>query len=685
MNLKDQLKTTVSYISILSSSGINTLQDFFMFFPRGYEDRTNIKNLNEIKFDGTQQSTKWKIIDKNMVFTRTWKKIIQFKFHDVNWALWHITFMNSQFVYSNTNVDQWYIIMWKPKLDWNKIVFWYPEMIPATEDDENTLEEYKTWRIYPIYTQLQWINHNWFSKKIWEKLEEIPLLFHEIFPIDFLDKFGLIDYPQMIKNLHFPNSLKDLELAKYRLYFQKLLKIQLVSLINKYDYQNWNLIEKKLSTNWDLIKQFLETLPFELTNAQKVSLKQIVDDFHETKPMMRLMQWDVGSGKTVVAVAAAFYIIKRFWWQVALLAPTEVLANQHLLSIGKYLLPLWIRIELITGSTSAKQKEKIKQDLIAGNIQLIVWTHALIQDDVDFQNLQFAIIDEQHKFGVLQRSFFKRFNSPHLLQMTATPIPRSLALAFFGEFDVSIIDQMPAWRKQIITKVVTLDKYEKLRPWLLTKLSQWQNIYIITPLIQESEKLDEVQSVLQEYEDVNLFLSEYKWKIWLLHWKLKSAEKDDVMKKFKKWDYRILVSTTVIEVWVDVPQATIIIIKNSERFGLSQLHQLRGRVGRSDLQSYCFLQTAETSWESMKRLKAMEETTDGFKLSELDLKMRWSWEMLGIRQSWETDIPPEILGDIKFLQTVQDAAVWLLENYPNFVGIEKVKKFIESEWNNILV
>lgn len=685
MNLKTQLKTTVSYMSILSSSGINTLQDFFMFFPRGYEDRTNMKNLNEIKFDGSQQSTKWKIIDKNMVFTRTWKKIIQFKFHDVNGAVWHITYMNSQFVYSNTNVDQWYVIMWKPKLDWNKIVFWYPEMIPATQDDDSTQEEYKTWRIYPIYTQLQWINHNWFSKKIWEQLEMIPSIFHEIFPQDFLQEYDLIDYPSMIKNLHYPDSLKDLDRAKYRLYFQKLLRIQLVSLMNKHEYQNWSFVEKKLSTNWDLIKQFLETLPFELTNAQKVSLKQIVDDFHETKPMMRLMQWDVWSGKTVVAVAAAFYIIKRFGWQVALLAPTEVLANQHLLSIGKYLLPLWIRIELITGSTPAKQKEKIKQDLVSGNIQMIVWTHALIQDDVDFQNLQLAIIDEQHKFGVMQRSFFKRFHSPHLLQMTATPIPRSLALAFFGEFDVSIIDQMPAWRKQIITKVVTLDKYEKLRPWLLTKLSQWQNIYIITPLIQESEKLDEVQSVLQEYEDVNVLLSEYKWKIWLLHGKLKSAEKDDVMKKFKKWDYRILVSTTVIEVGVDVPQATIIIIKNSERFGLSQLHQLRGRVGRSDLQSYCFLQTAETSWESMKRLKAMEETTDGFKLSELDLKMRWSWEMLGIRQSGETDIPPDILGDIKFLQTVQNASVWLLEKYPNFQWIEKVKNFVQWDWNNILV
>ncbi|MEF2175900.1 MAG: DEAD/DEAH box helicase, partial [Candidatus Absconditabacteria bacterium] len=429
MNLKDQLKTTISYMSILSSSGINTLQDFFMFFPRGYEDRTNLKTLNEIKFDGSQQTTKGKISDKNMVFTRTGKKIIQFKFHDANGAVGHITFMNSQFVYSNTNVDQRYVIMGKPKLDGNKIVFWYPEMVAASEDEEGSQELYKTGRIYPIYTQLQGINHNWFSKKIWEQLDMIPSLFHEIFPQDFLQEFDLMDYTSMIKNLHYPNSLKDLDKAKYRLYFQKLLRIQLVSLISKYEYQNGNFVEKKLSTNWDLIKQFLETLPFELTNAQKVSLKQIVDDFHETKPMMRLMQGDVGSGKTVVAVAAAFYIVKRFGGQVALLAPTEVLANQHLLSIGKYLLPLGIRIELITGSTPAKQKEKIKQDLVSGNIQMIVGTHALIQDDIDFHDLQFAIIDEQHKFGVMQRSFFKRFHSPHLLQMTATPIPRSLALA----------------------------------------------------------------------------------------------------------------------------------------------------------------------------------------------------------------------------------------------------------------
>jgi len=433
------------------------------------------------------------------------------------------------------------------------------------------------------------------------------------------------------------------------------------------------------------IRSFISTLPFTLTTAQKKVIKQIIDDFHKPQPMLRLLQWDVGSGKTIVATTAAYYIIKEFGWQVAFLAPTEILAKQHLKNLAKYLLPLWIKVELLVGSMTKSQKEKIKQKLASWEIDLIVWTHAIIQEDVDFADLQFAIIDEQHRFWVQQRAFFKKFGSPHILQMTATPIPRSLALAFFGEFDVSIIDELPAWRKPITTKIITEEEFVKLKQWILTKINQWQQLYYITPLIEESDKLDEVASATQEYENLQKIFPELKDQIALLHWKLKSKEKDKIMEDFKKWKYKILVSTTVVEVGVDVPQATMIFIKNAERFGLAQLHQLRGRVGRSDLQSYCFLITKSKSWEAYKRLKAMEKTNDWFALAELDLKLRWGGEILWVKQSWAWDIPVEILSNVKFLEKVQQAAKWLLERYPNLEWLPVLKEKVLNQDRNLLV
>lgn len=386
--------------------------------------------------------------------------------------------------------------------------------------------------------------------------------------------------------------------------------------------------------------------------------------------MMRLLQWDVWSWKTIVATAVAYHIIKQLWWQIALLAPLSVLAQQHYETLAKLLLPLWVRIELLTWSLTPKHKNKLKQALKAWTIDIIVGTHAIIQEDIEFFNLQFAIVDEQHKFGVRQRAFFQRFDSPHLLQMTATPIPRSLTLAFFWEFEVSIIDEMPAWRKPITTKIVNNWEIKKLKPRILTKISQNQKCFIVTPLIHESEheSMEEIASATVEREEVTAHYPELSWKIWLLHWQMKSSEKDQIMKDFKDGKYVILVSTTVIEVWIDIPDATIMIIKNSERFGLSQLHQLRGRVWRSDIQSYCFLHTKRKSWDSYQRLRHMEETNDGFELAEIDLRLRGSGEILWVRQSGDTDIPIEILTDSDYLSNIKQAWSLLMDKYPEVVS-----------------
>lgn len=486
-----------------------------------------------------------------------------------------------------------------------------------------------------------------------------------------------------ILNIHYPESESLKSQAVHRVFFDRLLRVQLFSLMNRQSYQ----ANKKTSSEAQqrgVLKAMLQRLPFELTMAQKKVIKQIIDDFHSGKPMLRLLQGDVGSGKTIVATLAAYYLKQTEQGQTVFLAPLEVLAQQHYQSIAKLLLPLGLRVELLTGSLTKGQKEKIKSDLQQGKIDVIIGTHALLQEGISFHNLQYVIIDEQHKFGVKQRAFFKKFGAPHILQMSATPIPRSMAIAFFGEFDVSIIDELPKGRLPIQTKIISSTEEKKLKPRILEKIRKNQKLFVVTPLIQESESLDEVQSVLHAYEEIQLLYPELEGKIGLLHGKMKPKEKEEAMQNFKSGKTMILVATTVIEVGVDVPEATVMIIKNAERFGLAQLHQLRGRIGRSDLQSYCFLQTPKKSGDSYERLRAMEQTTDGFKLAELDLQNRGSGEILGTMQSGISDIPIEILSDLKFLEQVQAGASRLLQKYPDLEGLPSLQKFLHEKIGDIL-
>ncbi len=688
MELKHFLKTTDKYAQILDINWIKNIKDFFLNFPRTHEDRSNIKTISQIFLDWSLQSVRWKIIKKTLITTPRGKKLLELIFQDEDGVEWKIQFFNAWFIVKNIKTDTWYVIIGKPKFERQKMIFWHPEMIETAAPDTDTGEtnewDFKSWRLYPVYTEISGISTHRFAKKIRDNLDKIPDYFTEYLPENFLEKYDLMEIRQTIKSMHYPENIETSKKAKYRFFFEKLLKLQLLSIINKIYYTAWTL-KKKSDPDREIIKEFQTFLKFQLTNAQKKAIKHIVDDFHGGDTMMRLLQWDVWSGKTIVALAGAFYMYQKFGWQTAILAPTEVLANQHIQSISKVLLPNGINIALLTGSTPPKQKEKIKQDLKDGKISVVVGTHALLQEDIDFKNLKFAVIDEQHKFGVMQRSFFKKFDSPHILQMTATPIPRSLALAFFGEFEVSVIDEMPAGRKPVHTKIINEKEFEKLKQWILTKISQNQRIYLITPLIEESEKMDELASAVSEYEYIQKFLPEIREEIWLLHGKMRAKDKEEVMQNFKKWKIKFLISTTVIEVWIDVPEATIIVIKNAERFGLSQLHQLRWRVWRSDIQSYCFLITKSKSWDTYQRLKAMEDTNDGFKLAEIDMQMRGSGEILGVKQSGDTDLPIEILTDMKLLEKVKESALDLLAQYPELNWLESFKmQFVENN-TNILI
>ncbi len=680
-DLKSLLSTTSKYLDLLAMNGIRTPEDLLHYFPRTYEDRREIKNIDQLIVDqNVAQTVKGKVTKKALITTWRGRKMTTIEFVDEHEKKWYVHALGSTFLIRT--VTQWkrYYIIGKPVVDKGKTIFWHPDIMPASVTDEHA---FNFGRIYPIYSDLNGIKGSWFAKKIFPIIGELTSEAKEYLPEQFLREHNLPRLPTMLKDLHFPDSLQDADRARFRLFFERLLKIQLVSLINKESYQHDVAVTEQ--PDRELVKEFLQTLPFELTHAQKRCLKECIDDLYAGKTMMRLLQWDVGSGKTVVAATVAWYIIKKFWGQVAFLAPIEVLAIQHYRTLAKLLLPLGIRLELLTGSTKPPEKQRIKQWLLSGSINIVVWTHALLQEDVWFSSLQFAIVDEQHKFWVRQRAYLQKHGSPHLLQMTATPIPRSLALAFFGEFEVSTIDEMPAGRKPITTKIISEAERHKLKPWIMTKINQGQRIFVVTPLIEESEILNEVKSAMHQFEEVKQMYPELKGEIGLLHGKMKSQDKDDIMSDFKSGKLKMLVATTVIEVGIDVAEATVMVVMNSERFGLSQLHQLRWRVWRSDIQSYCFLETKKKSGDTYDRLKHMENTNDGFKLAQIDMELRGTGEILGTRQSGDTDIPLSILGDTKFLQKVQDAAHWLLQNESELVKSKLLKNELQDKMDELLV
>ncbi len=673
---KKLLRTTDKYITILCENWFQQPQNLLRYFPRTYEDRRNIKPISHLLGDGSTEVTKAKIAKKWMIRTPTWKLLIEVIGYDEEEQEVRISVLNNRFFLKKIQTWKRYYIVWKLQKETWKNLFRHPDVFEATE---TTHMQWQVGCIYPIYSDLAWIKAARFSKKIPPLVDQLLEDIHEQYPAWLYKQYNLLPTKTMLKALHVPETIEETKHAKKTLFFKRMLRVQLQSLLSKKEYQ-WSIHHQQKTIDRDILKEFLKTLSFTLTSAQKRSLKEIIEHMHEPQPMLRMLQWDVWSWKTVVAAAAAWYCIKKFWWQVAFLAPLEVLAQQHHKTLAALFLPLWVRIFLLTGSTKPKEKLLIKDRLKNWVCDIIVWTHALLQDDVHFDGLWLAIIDEQHKFGVRQRAQLQRHGSPHLLQMTATPIPRSMALAFFGEFSISTIDQLPVWRKKIHTKIITEKEFLALKPWILTKIQQWQKVFLITPLIEESEMLESVKAATAHFEELQTTYQEIKEQIWLLHWKMKPVEKETIMGKFKQWTYTMLVSTTVIEVGIDIPEATIMIIYNAERFGLSQLHQLRGRVWRSSLQSYCFLQTPKKSGESYKRLKHMESTNDWFALSEIDLQFRWPWEFLWVRQSWETDIPLEILGDTTMLQDVHEAAQWLLQTHQ-----KTAHKLVSDLWEQSLL
>ena len=514
-------------------------------------------------------------------------------------------------------------------------------------------------RIVPIYPLSDKLNIKTLRRAIFNTIQLFKNDIETVLPEKIIKKYDLLPKRDAIEGIHFPNDNETLQKARYSLVFEELFLIQLkLALLREENNKNLSAIPLEIKKD-GLVMRFIESLPFKLTSAQQRAVNEILNDLNSTKPMQRLLQGDVGSGKTVVATIMLLAAIEN-GYQAAIMAPTEILAQQHYNNLVKWLTPLGLKVELLLGSIGKKQRRESETNLRNGQANIAVGTHALIQDGVDFANLGAVVIDEQHRFGVKQRlALRKKSQNPQILTMTATPIPRTLAITMNGDLDLTIIDELPKGRKPIITTLT--NSRRQIAELIRHEVDAGRQAYIVYPLIEESETLSAKAATIEKERWQKEVFPNYK--VGLLHGKLKNDEKDEVMAKFKNKEYDILVSTTVVEVGVDVPNATVIVIENAERFGLSQLHQLRGRVGRSDLQSYCVLSSSTKSQETRARLDIMTQTNDGFVIAEKDLQIRGPGEFLGTRQSGLPDmIIADVVNDAKILELARSEAIDFVRN-----------------------
>ena len=514
-------------------------------------------------------------------------------------------------------------------------------------------------RIVPIYPLSENLNMKTLRKAVYNALETFKPTIKTVLPDFLLKKYNIMDKADAVCQMHFPETMEKLEQARFSLVFEEFFIAQMrLAKLREQNKQKHDSLKFKVKQD-GLVMNFIKNLPFELTNAQKNAVNEILNDMQSDEPMQRLLQGDVGSGKTVVACIMLLAAVEC-GYQGAIMAPTEILAQQHYNNLVNWLTPMGLHVGLFLGSHGKKERKKQETDLSNGQTQIAVGTHALIQDNIKFANLGAVVIDEQHRFGVKQRvELRKKAHSPQVLTMTATPIPRTLALSVHGDLDLTIIDELPKGRKPIKTALTSSKRqiYNLIRQ----QIEQGRQAYIVYPLIEESEALSAKAATIEAEKLQKEVFPDLK--IGLLHGKLKNDEKDKIMSEFKNGDYNILVSTTVVEVGVDVPNATVMVIENAERFGLSQLHQLRGRVGRCEHQSYCVLSSSSRNPETRARLEIMTQTNDGFVIAEKDLELRGPGEFLGVRQSGLPDmVVADIVKDTAILEIARSEAFEFIKN-----------------------
>ena len=607
--------------------GISQLKDMLDFFPFRYEDRSQILKITDIDDNTNAGLYMIQVISKKKA-GRYRGKSLKVSVKDSTGYAELVWMKGIEWVEDKMVAGKRYIIYGKPKIIKEKVSFFHPEF-----GDKSTMPMGLR-PVYPSSENLKrrFINNRFFNRIIEEIIGKTKQHIKENLSGELIQNLSLISKSDAVINMHLPKSFAHIKEAIRRLKFEELffLQLQILQLKNSRLTSFPGYVFKK---NILINKFYKEHLPFELTGAQKKVLRECYENMSKGKQMNRLVQGDVGSGKTIVAFLCMLAAIDHDC-QIAFMAPTEVLAEQHFNSIRANAEKININVNILTGSTKQKNRKEILKNLLNGTVDILIGTHALIEDSVVFKRLGLVIIDEQHKFGVAQRAKLWRKKSefyPHVLVMTATPIPRTLALTLYGDLDVSVIDELPSGRKKIITSHRFDNSRLKVFGFIKDKISLGEQVYVVYPLIEESEKKD-YKDLMDGYESLKRYFPNTQ--IGVLHGRMKPENKDYEMKRFAEGKSKILVSTTVIEVGVDVPNASVIVIESAERFGLSQLHQLRGRVGRGKVQSYCILMTKYTiSSESKERMSAMVETNDGFKIANTDLKMRGPGNMMGTKQS----------------------------------------------------
>ncbi len=545
----------------------------------------------------------------------------------------------------------------------------------------SSIESIKIGRVLPVYPLTEGVGADLIRKAIFASLEAIKQL-RDPLPGVLREQYGLMGLKEAISNIHFPETPELLAHARRRLVFDEFFYLQLGFLQRRQEQKKVH-NSAVFTPKGKLIEQFDNILPFSLTHAQQRVINEILEDLNSVTPMNRLVQGDVGAGKTIVAVFAILAALQS-GYQAALMAPTEVLAEQHYRKLIPWFNQLYLPVELLTGSTKKAKREEIHRQLITGELPLLVGTHALIQDPVNFQKLGLVVIDEQHRFGVQQRAkLLAKGKSPHVLTMTATPIPRTLALTLHGDLDVSQIDELPPGRQGIQTTVLTGKERTQAYDLIRREVAQGRQVYIIFPMIEESEKLD-VKAAIEEHKKLSEKVFP-DFNIGLLHGRMSSAEKDEVLTSFRDNEYQIIVSTTVIEVGVDVPNATVMLIENAERFGLSQLHQLRGRVGRGSHKSYCLLMSSSKTPDAKQRLSVLEQSQDGFFISEMDLRFRGPGTVLGTRQSGLPDFAlASLVEDQEVLELARVAAEKIITADKSLGSLPSLKKELESRYKKLM-
>ncbi len=670
-----QLKTTGPFLEELSSAGIRTAEDLLLYLPRAYEDLSRVTNLVDAP-ENEKVTVRGTIAKLRLVRTRSKKTLVQGQFVDETGATAEVVWFNQPHVMRMLKEGQVVTLTGKVIEEGYKLKLQSPIF-----EDANRPQQLHAGRIVAVYPQTERITSRWLREKI-ALIKKLTADLPETLPEEVVRDEKLLSRAEAIEELHFPTTPEKLEAAKHRMAFEEIFRSQVEAIERKKLWQGKTQERLKIPMDIELIKAFFACQKFTPTDDQRVAIYEILKDMERDRPMSRLLEGDVGSGKTLVAVAVTLNAIVH-GGQVAFMVPTEVLAKQHVQTVTRLLLDFHSFIQresykeknidaghlksmrqptiaLLTGSVPTAEAQDVRKRLATGQIDVVIGTHALIEDSVQFKDLRLAIVDEQHRFGVMQREKLKEKGAPHFLSMTATPIPRTLALTAYGDHDLSLLLHKPGQRKKIITKVVSPSNRHTVELFIDSEIEAGRQVYVICPLITES-KADEILDVKNVEMEVARLTEEFpKRNIGRLHGKLTPQEKTDIMRDFKEKKYDILVSTSVIEVGIDVPNTTVIVIEGAERFGLSQLHQFRGRVGRSDHQSYCYLFTTSPEQARSERLKAMEQHDSGFMLAEVDLRLRGPGELFGTKQSGVPEFRFANLLNVELLVRARKAAEKML-------------------------